>query len=199
MLTRLVHTIGLLCFWRKKRLQVNLCQKLLFLNQLTPNMTTDCSLFMKIVSSEYLQNMLCTQIVVFALFWLSKQFWYTRCSADVASFWKRFTCKWNLIHGEQYFGLFKTNTVHHTATIKKSEWQEHIGDNHNPDNVDEELLKNSLHICSPREKKLEIWLSKDLNTFSAHLFKCQFKNLPHYFKWTTDWDSHEECAFCVHM
>ena len=30
-------------------------------------MTTDCSLFMKIVSSEYMQNMLCTQIVVFVL------------------------------------------------------------------------------------------------------------------------------------
>ena len=41
--------------------QVNLCQKLLFLHQLTHNMWTDCSLFMKIVSSEYLQNM-CTHI-----------------------------------------------------------------------------------------------------------------------------------------
>jgi hypothetical protein len=30
----------------------------------THNMTTDCSLFMKIVSSDYLQNILCTQIVV---------------------------------------------------------------------------------------------------------------------------------------
>ena len=55
-------------------------------------MTTDFSLFMKIVSSECLQNMLCTQIVVFVLFWHSEQFWYTTCSADVASFWKRFTC-----------------------------------------------------------------------------------------------------------
>ena len=41
--------------------QVNLCQKLLFLHQITHNMTTDCSLFMKIVSSEYLQNMLHTK------------------------------------------------------------------------------------------------------------------------------------------
>ena len=49
-------------------LQVNLCQKLLFLHKLTQNMMTDCSLFMKIVSSEYLQNMLCTQIIVFVLF-----------------------------------------------------------------------------------------------------------------------------------
>ena len=28
-------------------------------------MTTNCSLFMKIASSEYLQNILCTQIVLF--------------------------------------------------------------------------------------------------------------------------------------
>ena len=48
--------------------QVNLCQKFLFLHQLTHNMTTDCSLFMKIVSSDYLQNILCTQIVGFVLF-----------------------------------------------------------------------------------------------------------------------------------
>ena len=48
-------------------LQVNFCLKLLFLHQLTHNMTTDCSLFMKILSSQYLQNMLCTQIVVFVL------------------------------------------------------------------------------------------------------------------------------------
>jgi hypothetical protein len=70
--------------------QVNLCQKLFFLHPLTHNMTTDCSSFWKIVSSEYLQNMLCTQIVV--LFWHLEQFWYTTCSADVPSFWKRFTC-----------------------------------------------------------------------------------------------------------
>ena len=55
-------------------------------------MTTDCSLFMKTVSSEYMQNMLCTQIVVFVLLWHLEQFWYTTCFADVASFWKRFTC-----------------------------------------------------------------------------------------------------------
>ena len=81
--------------------QVNLCQKLLFLHQLTHNMTTDCSLFMKIVSSEYLQNMLYTQIVVFVLLWHSEQLWYTTCSADVASFWKRFTCTWNIFASQE--------------------------------------------------------------------------------------------------
>ena len=48
-----------------RSVQVNLCQKLLVLHHLTHNMMPDCSLFMKIVSSENLQNMLCTQIVVF--------------------------------------------------------------------------------------------------------------------------------------
>jgi hypothetical protein len=80
---------------KNSQVQVNLCQKLLFLHQLTHNMMTDCSLFMKIVSSEYLRNMLCTQIVVFALFWHSEQLWYTTCSPDVVSFWKRFTCTMN--------------------------------------------------------------------------------------------------------
>ena len=48
--------------------QVNICQKLLFLHQLKHSMTTDYSLFMKIVSSEYLQDLLCAQIVVFVSF-----------------------------------------------------------------------------------------------------------------------------------
>ena len=39
--------------------QVNLCQKLLFLHQLTHNMTTDCSLN----HQNQAQNMLCTQII----------------------------------------------------------------------------------------------------------------------------------------
>ena len=55
-------------FWWIRIIQVNFCQKLLFLHQLTHNMTTDCSLFMKIVNSEYLQNMLCTQNVFLVLF-----------------------------------------------------------------------------------------------------------------------------------
>ena len=46
------------------RVQVNLCQRLLFLHQQTHNMTTDCSLFIKIVSSEYLQNNFGTQHVL---------------------------------------------------------------------------------------------------------------------------------------
>ena len=85
--------------WKIPNVQVNLCQKLLFLHQLTHNMTTDWSLFKTIVSSKYLQNMLSTQIVVFVWFWHSEQFWRTTCSADVASFWKRFTCTVYYFHG----------------------------------------------------------------------------------------------------
>ena len=40
-------------------IQVNLCQKLLFLHQIIHNMTTDCSLFMKIVSSEHVVQTNC--------------------------------------------------------------------------------------------------------------------------------------------
>ena len=44
--------------------QVNLCQKLLFLYQLTHNMTTDCSLNYKFNTWKFqAQNMLCKQIV----------------------------------------------------------------------------------------------------------------------------------------
>ena len=83
----------------------------LIFHQLTHNMMTNCSLFMKVVSSEYLQYMLCTQIVVFGLFWHSGQFWYTTCSADVASFWKRFTCNENISRKTysciKYLAVFK--------------------------------------------------------------------------------------------
>ena len=65
----------------------------------------DNRLFMKKVSSEYLQNMLCTQIVVFVLFWHSKQFWYTTCSADIASFWKRCIC--NIYCGRRQKGTLR--------------------------------------------------------------------------------------------
>ena len=57
--------------------QVNLCQKLLFLHQLTHNMTTDCSLivqYVKIARSEHVVSTNCF------LFWHSEQFIYTACS-----------------------------------------------------------------------------------------------------------------------
>ena len=50
------------------KVQVNICQKLLFLHQLTHNMTTDCSLNYKFSIHENSklrpgENMLCTEIV----------------------------------------------------------------------------------------------------------------------------------------
>ena len=79
--------------WKKIRLLPgtgkSLSEALIFAST---NPQYDNRLFMKIVSSKYLQNMLFTQIVVFVLFWHSEQFWHTTCSADVASFWKIFTC-----------------------------------------------------------------------------------------------------------
>ena len=49
----------------KDILQVNLCQKHSFLNHLTHNMTTDCSLKYKFSTRKIqVQNMLCTKIVL---------------------------------------------------------------------------------------------------------------------------------------
>ena len=82
-------------------IQVNLCQKLLFLHQLTLNMMADCSLFMKIVSWEVripAEHVVFINCFFFVLFWHSEQFWYTTCSTDVASFWKIFTCTfWDFV------------------------------------------------------------------------------------------------------
>ena len=63
-------------FSRQLLLQVNLCQKLLFLHQLTHNMTTDCSFqYMKILEIvSDIQNNLCTQHVL-PMFCKNKSFW----------------------------------------------------------------------------------------------------------------------------
>ena len=75
-------------------LKVNLCQKFLFLHQLTHNMTTDCSLNYKFNTWKFLaQNTFCTEIV----FDIENNF----CTHHVLpipmfckkkSFWQRFTC-----------------------------------------------------------------------------------------------------------
>ena len=101
--------------------QVNLCQALLFLHQLTHNMMTDYSLnyklkYMKIPSSEHVKNMLCTwncsecqnktktTICVHNMFCRYSELrifmkneqpviilWVSWCKNK--SFWQRFTCK----------------------------------------------------------------------------------------------------------
>ena len=92
-----------------KLLQVNLLQNLSFLNQLTHNMTRDCSLISKKNTSS--QHVLYKNCFLF-LFWHSKQYLYTtRCDlvfflefneqslvllwvnwCKNEGFWKRFTC-----------------------------------------------------------------------------------------------------------
>ena len=72
-------------FRSRRTVQVNLCQKLLFLHQLTQNMTTDCSSvqvrYMKIPSSEMLRT-----CCVHELFWMLKQ--KTICVHNMFWAWK---------------------------------------------------------------------------------------------------------------
>ena len=64
-----------------KKRQVNLCQKLSFLNQLSHNMTRGCSLnSSKNISSEH-----CTNIFFNVKTKTKKQFLYTTCSCHVLS------------------------------------------------------------------------------------------------------------------
>ena len=74
-LTYLVHFRNLL--------QVNLCQKLLFLHQLTHNMTTDCSLNYKFNTWKFQAQTWGEHDVYRNCFWHSEQFLYTTCSPHV--------------------------------------------------------------------------------------------------------------------
>ena len=64
-------------------LQVNLCQKLLFLHQLTHNMTTDCSLNYKFNTWKFQAQTWGENVVYRSCFWHSEQFLYTTCSPHV--------------------------------------------------------------------------------------------------------------------
>ena len=73
------------------KLQVKLCQKHLFLQQLTQNISKACSLNYKF-STWKLQalNMLCTQIDFLVFYWHSEQFMYTTCSElGIFMYWTR--------------------------------------------------------------------------------------------------------------
>ena len=78
-------------FWPKVTVQVNLCQKHLFFNQLTHNMTTDCSLIPNFSAKKIqVQGMLCTKIVLNAKTKTKNQFLYTTCSELLFfSYWTR--------------------------------------------------------------------------------------------------------------
>ena len=92
----------LLCWKKIAFIQVNLCQKLLFLHQITHNVTTDSSLNYKFNTWKFLaQNMLCTEIV----FDIPNNF----CTQHVLPmfckkkiFWQRSTCTYifRVLHTE---------------------------------------------------------------------------------------------------
>jgi hypothetical protein len=63
--------------------QVNLCQKLLFLHQITYNMTTDCSLNYKFSTWTFQAQTWGEHVVYRNCFWHSEQFLYTTCSPHV--------------------------------------------------------------------------------------------------------------------
>ena len=66
-----------------KKSFVNLCQKLLFLHQLTHNMTTDCSLNYMFNTWEFQAQTWGEHSVYRNCFWQSEQFLYTTCSPHV--------------------------------------------------------------------------------------------------------------------
>ena len=63
--------------------QVNLCQKLLILHQLTHNMTTDCSLIYRFKTWKLQAQTWGEHAVYRNCFWNSEQFMYTICSPYV--------------------------------------------------------------------------------------------------------------------
>ena len=64
--------------WNK--IQVNLCQRVLFLHQLTHNMTTDCSLNYKFNTWKFQAQTWGEHVLYIYCFWHSERFLYTTCS-----------------------------------------------------------------------------------------------------------------------
>ena len=82
------------------RIQVNLCQKLLFLHQLTHNMTTDCSLNYKFNTSSNLGRACCVQKLFLKFRKIFVHNMLTPCSAkrrasdkDLPVFWSTFEAR----------------------------------------------------------------------------------------------------------
>ena len=71
----ILHPLGIV--------QVNLCQKLLFLHQLTHNMTADCSLNYKFNTWRIHAQTWGEHVVYRNCFWHSEQFSYRTCSPHV--------------------------------------------------------------------------------------------------------------------
>ena len=70
-------------WWNQFMLQLNLCEKLLFLHPLTHKMTTDCSLNYKFKTWKFQAQIWGENVVYRNCFWYSEQFLYTTCSPHV--------------------------------------------------------------------------------------------------------------------
>ena len=70
-------------WWNQFMLQLNLCEKLLFLHPLTHKMTTDCSLNYKFKTRKFQAQIWGENVVYRNCFWYSEQFLYTTCSPHV--------------------------------------------------------------------------------------------------------------------
>ena len=82
-------------------IQVNFCQQLLFLHQLTHNITKDFSLNYQFNTWKFqAQNMLCAQIGFCFCFDLQNNFMYTTCSWHVLSLefsWTELVIPWTIV------------------------------------------------------------------------------------------------------
>ena len=99
-------------FWFKVQdcIQVNLCQKLLFLHQLTHNMMTYSSLNCKFNTWKFQAQTGWEHVVYRYCFWHSENFLYTTCSLHVLeikrSFCQKFTCTYLAKHAHLSVKLY---------------------------------------------------------------------------------------------
>ena len=75
------------------QIQVNLCQKLLFLHQLTHNMTTDCALNYKLITWKFLAQNMGRTCCVQTLFLTFRTISVHNMFSKKKSFWQKFTYK----------------------------------------------------------------------------------------------------------
>ena len=88
--------------------QVNLCQKLFFLHQLTHTMTTDCSLNYKFNTWKFLAQNMGRTCCVQKLFLTFRTISVHNMLSKKKSFWQRFNCKKDIIlvsMTNKYFAL----------------------------------------------------------------------------------------------
>ena len=102
-----------LTWWKtySKLLQVNLFQKHSFLNQLTHNMTTDCSLNYKFNTWKFQAQTWGEHVVYRNCFWHSEQFLYTTCSPHVLQKEELLTKIYLYLNQKVVFELFLVHII----------------------------------------------------------------------------------------